>query len=108
MKQQLTVQESAYLIKRGVRRNRMNLNFEPIFNIADLLEILPKEMYGEETDYCDCKLHILSNELGWTAAYIAICGSEIVTMKFTSYGKDLIDALFALMCKLLDNHVKLD
>lgn len=80
----------------------------PIFTLADLLSLLPKKLYGEETDYCDCELHIHANKLGWSASYMEIRGSEVVVMKLTSYGVELIDALFSLVCKLLDNHVKLD
>lgn len=122
MKTTLTIQESAELIKRGVSKNRASnvmecfadtsdgtsMGYLPRFTLTDLLSLLPKELYGEETDYCDCELHINANKLGWSASYMEIRGSEVVVMKLTSYGVELIDALFSLVCKLIDNHVKLD
>lgn len=84
------------------------VDFAPIFTLADLLSLLPKKLYGEETDYCDCELHIHANKLGWSVSYMEIRGSEVAVMKLTSYGVELIDALFSLLCKLLNNHVKLD
>lgn len=86
----------------------MRFEHKDIFTLTDLLSLLPKKLYGEETDYCDCELHIHANKLGWSASYMEIRGSEVAVMKLTSYGVELIDALFSLLCKLLDNHVKLD
>lgn len=123
MKTTLTTEQSAALIKRGVSPDKASQSFavahaaanvrglvrippQPIFTIADLLSLLPKRLSGEETDYCDCELHIHANKLGWSASYMEIRGSEVVVMKLTSYGVELIDALFSLVCKLLDNHVK--
>lgn len=117
MKTTLTIEQSAELIKRGVSEKRAtssvwspseNAYIHPTFTLADLLSLLPKKLYGEETDYCECELHIHANKLGWSASYMEIRGSEVVVMKLASYGFELIDALFSLLCKLLDNHVKLD
>lgn len=120
MKTTLSIQKSAELIKRGVsadKASRLKPRYtksgycdDPyrIFTLADLLSLLPKRLYGEETDYCDCELHIHANKLGWSASYMEIRGSEVAVMKLTSYGFELIDALFSLLCKLIDNHVKLD
>lgn len=123
MKNCLSIKQSAELIKRGVSEERaseykLNPAFDdlalewrkpfPAFTLADLLSLLPKKLYGEETDYCDCELHIHANKLGWSASYMELRGSEVAVMKLTSYGVELIDALFSLLCKLLDNHVKLD
>ena len=105
MKTTLTIEQSAELIKRGVT---LNENDSEVFDIGELFSLLPKELYGEETDYCDCELHIHANKLGWSASYMEIRGSEVVVMKLTSYGVELIDTLFSLLCKLLDTHVKLD
>lgn len=113
MKTLLTVEQSAELIRKGVPEYKSSQTApindgEPIFTLADLFSLLPKRLYGEETDYCDCELHIHANKLGWSASYMEIRSSEVVVMKLTSYGVELIDALFPLVCKLLDNHVKLD
>lgn len=113
MKNLLTPEQSAELINRGVSKDKASrrtpdYHDTPLFTLADLLSLLPKRLYGEETDYCDCELHIHANKLGWSASYMEIRGSEVVVMKLTSYGFELIDALFSLLCKLLDNHVKLD
>lgn len=114
MKQMLSIEQSAELIKRGVSEDKASecedgdFGDIPAFTLTNLLSLLPKRLYGEETDYCDCELHIHANKLGWSASYMEISGSEVVAMKLTSYGFELIDALFSLLCKLLDNHVKLD
>lgn len=121
MKTILTIEQSAELIKRGVSADKASYNscaisvgsavrtpLQPIFTLSDLFALLPKKLYGEETDYCDCELHIHANKLGWSASYMEIRGSEVVVMKLTSYGVELIEALFSLLCKLFDNHVKLD
>lgn len=128
MKDCLSIEQSAELIKRGVSKDKASekervykpivaqngvahniyVSDAPIFTLADLLSLLPKKLYGEETDYCDCELHIHAGKLGWSASYMEIRGSEVVVMKLTSYGVELIDTLFSLLCKLLDTHVKLD
>lgn len=117
MKTALTIEQSTELIKRGVSERRAtssvwspseNAYIHPTFTLADLLSLLPKQLYGEETDYCDCELHIHANKLGWSTLYIEIRGGKIMVEKFTSHSAELIDALFSLLCKLIDNHVKLD
>lgn len=121
MKTTLSPQESANLIAKGISADKASVNcpvdapyrtsgiyLAPIFTLADILGLLPKKLNGEETDYCDCELHIHAGKLVWSASYMGIRGSEVVVMKFTSYDVELIDALFLLLCKLIDNHVKLD
>lgn len=124
MKTTLTIEQSATLISKGISAERASAfddirtvidgvpTFCPgtklLFTLPDLLSLLPKKLYGEETDYCDCELHIHANKLGWSASYMEIRGSEVAVMKLTSYGVELIETLFSLLCKLLDNHVKLD
>lgn len=126
MKTTLTIEQSAELIKRGVKRNKASGTYvgrwehssegsfadpdsvEPLFTLADLLSLLPSKLYGEETDYHNCELHIQADKLGWNASYIEFRGSEIMAKKFTSYGFELINTLFSLLCKLIDNHIKLD
>ena len=122
MKTTLTIQESAELIKRGVPNNRAS-DFEavsstnprgiggqvmmarPIFTLADLLSLLPKSI--EHGGYAEAKLNIYTRPHRrecWVAKYIV----SAKTIPYDGAGEELIDALYEVLCKLLDNHVKLD
>lgn len=117
MKQMLSVEQSAELIKRGVspeRATRVPLCAistdeprwsEPIFTLADLLSLLPKSIeYG---GYAEAKLNIYTRPHRrecWVAKYIV----SAKTIPYDGAGEELIDALYEVLWKLLDNHVKLD
>lgn len=111
MKTNLTIEQSAELIKRGVKRDRMNINFEPIFKIEDLLSLLPKEitvtMEFYDVDRLAC-LHISSTNEKWYVSYkYEFEEREYWCKMFNS--EELIDALYKLMIWAIDhNHVKLD
>lgn len=122
MKQTLSIEQSAELIKRGVPNNRAS-DFEvvsstnprgiggqvmmarPIFTLADLLSLLPKSIeYG---GYAEAKLNIYTRPHRrecWVAKYVV----SAKTIPYGGAGEELINALYEVLCKLLDNHVKLD
>ena len=148
MKQVLSIEQSAELIKRGVSADKaskrvtrqvadsrgreidklrlkrwkdcvpyekatmtnlhvglMRFEHKEIFTLADLLSLLPKSIeYG---GYAEAKLNIYSRPHRrecWVAKYIV----SAKTIPYDGAGEELIDALYEVLCKLLDNHVKLD
>lgn len=123
MKTTLTIQESAELIKRGVSANKASGTYigrwehssegsfpdpdsvEPLFTLADLLSLLPKSI--EYEGYAEAKLNIYTRPHRrecWVAKYIV----SAKTIPYDGAGEELIDALYEVLWKLLDNHVKLD
>lgn len=124
MKQNLTIEQSAELIRNGVPNNRAS-DFEavsstnpwgiggqvvmarPIFTLADLLSLIPKTI-NNGNHYLD-----LSYGFGdWTASYILWDsrdeGTYIEDTQGEKTAKELVDALYELLLWCLDNHVKLD
>lgn len=100
MKQQLTLAQSAYLFQRGVRLKRWNVNFEPIFNIADLIEILPKVLHVEENAYHYVLSIYWDEEFKmWRTIYDAIGDNIFGDCAAT----ELIDSLYQLVVRCLDN-----
>lgn len=121
MKTQLTKEQSQHLIDLGVPREKASGididNFDnmvllaaeamansnrdktirslssPIFKLDDLLEILPKEIKGEEVnnEYKEALLSIDYMDKGWNCAY-----NGLVYKGGISYNKELIDALYEL------------
>lgn len=117
MKTTLTIEQSAELIKRGVsaeRATRVPLCAtsqdeprwsEPIFTLADLLSFPPKVLHKDSLAYHYVLTIYWDEDIKvWRAIYDAI-GDNIAG---DCAAPELIDALFALVCSLLDNHVKLD
>lgn len=113
MKTQLTAEESAKLIELGVsperasesKYNRYYQRYFPIFTLTDLLAILPKSI--EHDGYAEAKLNIYTRPHRrecWVAKYIV----SAKTIPYDGAGDELIDALYEVLYKLLDNHVKLD
>lgn len=106
MRTTLTAQESATLISKGVSTERASEyeegNFEdiPIYNIADLLSLLPKKIddsYHLKIQSCDWPT--------WTVCYIDFQSGA----KGWCQSMELIDALYKLLLWAIDhNHVKLD
>lgn len=125
MKTTLTVQESLELIKRRVSKYKASATYvgrwehssegsfadpesvEPLFTLADLLSLLPKEIDG-------CNLTIGASKEEWRVAYelneLDENGDNFVITRtiMIQFAKELIDALFLALCNCLDNHVKLD
>lgn len=118
MKNLLTPEQSAELIRKGIPNNRASdweeLNDPvsqwtgrgvPIFTLADLLSLLPKSI--EYHGYAEAKLNIYTRPHRrecWVAKYIV----SAKTIPYDGVGEELIDALYEVLWKLLDNHVKLD
>lgn len=114
MKNLLTIEQSATLISKGVSPERASEyedgNFEdiPIYNIADLLSLLPKKItFGHRTN-CRLKIQpIISSKDRisevWQACYLH------TSLKANAEATELIDALYELLLWTIDhNHVKLD
>lgn len=75
-----------------------------IFTLADLVSLLPKSI--EYNGYAEAKLNIYTRPHRrecWVAKYIV----SAKTIPYDGAGEELIDALYEVLCKLLDNHVKL-
>lgn len=122
LKTQLTAEESAKLIELGVSPERaseskssvaygngvrgiMKVPETPIFTLADLVSLLPKSI--EHGGYAEAKLNIYTRPHRrecWVAKYIV----SAKTIPYDGAGDELIDALYEVLYKLLDNHVKLD
>ena len=107
MKTQLTAEESAKLIELGVSPERaseressvaygngargiMKAPQTPIFSLADILDILPKEINREH-------LEMGADDEEWYAEYnnITLAGSY-------SFASELIDALYSLLLWCLE------
>lgn len=122
MKTTLTIEQSNTLIRMGVPNNKAS-DFEavsstnprgiggqvmmarPIFTLTDLLSLLPKSI--EHGGYAEAKLNIYTRPHRrecWVAKYIV----SAKTIPYDGAGEELIDALYEMLCKLIDNHVKLD
>lgn len=121
MKTTLTIQESAELIKRGVKRNKAS-RLKPrytksgycdspyrIFTLADLFSLLPK---GIIHNGLSCKLRITSwYDEPYFAGYMNQVGKYIMGNPYDApfSAEELIDVIFELLCWAIDhNHVKLD
>ena len=135
MKTQLTAEESAKLIELGVSPERasetcidfngryayvhgeeaqtvrdcVNGHFYAeecrIFTLSDIIDILPKSI--EHNGYAEAKLNIYTRPHRrecWVVKYIV----SAKTILYDGAGYELIDALYKVLHKLLDDHVKLD
>ena len=117
MKTQLTAEESAKLIELGISPERasesnssvaygngargiMKVPETPIFTLADILDILPKEinafgiparlqMYNHPAEY-------------WIASYVTYDGGTLTYQNPCSAEKELIDALYSLLVWCLE------
>lgn len=124
MKQMLSIEQSAEIIKRGVGADRASYDscaisvesavrtpLQPIFTLTDLLSLLPKEItitmdfYNVSRLAC---LHISATNERWYVSYkYEFEEREYWCKMFNS--ENLIDALCKLLLWAIDhNHVKLD
>lgn len=117
MKTQLTAEQSANLISKGVSKDRASEIEEyndpvsqwthrgqPIYTLTDLLEILPKEIV---VDACLCGLSIWQHRARyWITSYIQYSGREIAMQPIAKTAEELIDALYELALWLADEDVK--
>lgn len=116
MKATLSPQESATLIAKGISADKASertLDFcdiitplerreiLPIFTLADLLALLPKNI---DTIY---SLEICADNSGWDIVYGTY--HEGYEPKHIAADKELVNALYSALCWAIDhNHVKLD
>ena len=112
MKQTLTPEQSANLIARGVSAESASeweeADFKdvPIFNVGDLLSLLPKEPKHDSIGR-PFTLHIREYKGDWRVWY-ARDGADVM-IGSGKHAPELIDALYNLLFWAIDhNHVKLD
>jgi hypothetical protein len=115
MKQNLTVEQSARLIELGVDKKRASKcssymktsascrgiiqvpQYNPIFTLSDVLEMLPKEMEVDfQGNVIALHLVIVASENSWEVSY-----SDNNTLQTAP---ELIDALFNLLVWVLTNY----
>lgn len=113
MKTRLTAEESAKLIELGVSPERAskrtfdlkdvnNLSkplerreLLPIFTLADILDILPKEFNVSGTS---ARLQVYNHPAEyWIASYVTYDGGTLTYQNPCSAEKELIDALYSLL-----------
>lgn len=107
MKQQLTVEQSSELIKRGIARSKASefsqweQHGSLIFTLSDLLEILPKSIrnsipwiYGLNISWHDNK---------WNVVYITWFDTTRYNVIHACSSVELIDALYQFVVWCLDN-----
>lgn len=110
MKTTLTPEQSATLIAKGISADKASEIKEyddevsqwthrgvPIFTLADICELLPKELMIDGVTYY---LNMLCMET-WVANYINAVGDNYVTGILRST-TELIDALYSLLCWVID------
>lgn len=120
MKQKLTIEQSAELIKRGIdpknasdaitttqvacgARGIVKLPIaKPIFTLADLLTVIPKLIPDAGGDFCYA-LKIQPCSLpGWTVCYYAY---SLGKGKGYASDKELVDALYSCLIWCFDNNL---
>ena len=98
MKTELTTEQSKHLIGLGAPDEKASLcgyRKNPIFKLADLLEILPKKIDG--------KNRIIESDVKGHFAYY--CGAiEIIGWRHAE--EELIDALYQLACWYYGEYLK--
>lgn len=118
MKKLLSAEQSATLIAKGISADKASertpdykdinntgkplerRELLPIFTLADICELLPKELMIDGVTYY---LNILCMET-WVADYINAVGDDYVTGILHST-TELIDALYNLLLWCLDNNL---
>lgn len=120
MKNCLSIEQSAELIRKGIPNNRASdweeLNDPvsqwtgrgvPIFTLADLLTLLPNNYPGDEADSGDKRVYLTITAVDWNrwmAKYATI--NEVIAARTND---EMIDAVYELLLWAIDrNHVKLD
>lgn len=114
MKTALTAEQSAELIKRGVsegivttRIPKVNgrgfiVEYSPIFTLADVCALLPKEVVTDtimcENDVCPISMRWDINCQKWFVGYDLVPRPVGVGVD-----SELIDALFSTLCWVIDN-----
>ena len=114
MKQMLSPSQSATLIAKGISADKASekkreytdigtfIGDTPIFTLADICSLLPKEI---ERDTINCGLDIYYSPIGsyfWRASYLTYSYSEIQYVAVEKNEEELIDALYSLLCWVID------
>lgn len=111
MKQMLSVEQSAELIRKGVPEYKASETApindgEPIFTLADICSLFPKEI---EIDAHRCGLNMwYHNAHYWMVSYVQFDGAEIAYQSTVVSRDTLIDALYEFLCLCIRNgHIDL-
>lgn len=120
MKTTLTPEQSATLIAKGISADKASEIKEyddevskwthrgaPIFTLADILDILPKEFNVNGTP---ARLQMYNHSAEyWIVSYVIYDGATLTYQKLCSTEAELIDALYSLLVWCLEKgYVKLD
>lgn len=104
MKTTLTIEQSAELIKRGVT---LNENDSEVFDIGELLSLLPNNYPGDELDSGDKRVYLTITAVDWNrwmAKYSTI--NKVIAARTNN---EMIDSVYEILLWAIDNnHVKLD
>lgn len=109
MKQTLSIEQSAELIKRGVSKDNASrrtpdYHDTPIFTLTDLLSLLPKHLpFANAEWYLNIQWDISWGK--WHVQYLDFDHDDEVVKE--EEAPELIDALYLLILAVI-NHVKLD
>lgn len=112
MKTELTTKQSQHLIELGVPKEKASDKwyfaavdcYYPIFNLTDLLEILPKELEEDEITY---RFRMEDYFGGWLVGHYNKGIPYYLDKVFTA--EELIDALYELVIWCIENgHLKFD
>lgn len=110
----LSPSQSATLIAKGISADKASekkreytdlgtfIGDTPIFTLADICSLLPKEV---ERDTINCGLDIYYSPIGsyfWRASYLTYSYSEIQYVAVEKNEEELIDALYSLLCWVID------
>ena len=98
MKEKLDEKQIKFLQENGVPKLRWDVNNNPVYRIDDLLWLLPRVLHKEGLAYdYNLTMDWCEDIQQWRATYDAI-GDNMGSK--TAY--ELIDALFDLLCSVID------
>lgn len=114
MKKNLTIEQSANLIAKGISQNKASEISEyadavsqwtrkgySIFTLDDLMKILPREIKRDK--YSTYQFNLIADEVGWEASYVYYRGDLNDESIGISIDTELIDCIYNLIVWLLDN-----
>ena len=107
MKTELTIEQGSFLENRGIKsaskwveaKDAVGSYKAPIFTLADILELLPKEI--KRNGYGSYTLNIVADNHYWDVEYRYWRGDDDTLALFES--TELIDALYELLLWVIDN-----
>lgn len=102
MKRELTIEQSKKLLELGLNPDkaskRVALGTQPIFDLADLLNVLPRSLvFGDGTDVC---LHIQTWPVNTYAVNYHVTGSRINIISVCA--EEFIDAVYEAIVELME------